>query len=116
MIPGKLKIEPFTAGDTWRGVPAFSIRVNGAAPSYPIATAVMRFQKSTAAMPNPPFELASNTTKLVVISAANWELKVPPQIVPELTAGDWDFQIKITDTLGTRETYIADTLTVLKTI
>jgi hypothetical protein len=116
MIPGKLKIEPFTAGDTWRGVPTFSIRVNGAAPSFPIAMAVMRFQKATAAMPNPPFELASNTTKLIVTSVANWELKVPPQIVPQLTAGDWDFQIKITDSQGTLETYIADTFTVLKTI
>jgi|GEM_PF-5447701 len=116
MIPGKLQIESFTEGDSWRGVPAFSIRVNGAAPSFPIAMAVMRFQKATAAIPNPPFELASNTTKLIVTSVANWELKVPPQIVPQLTAGDWDFQIKITDTQGTRETYIADKLTVLKTI
>jgi hypothetical protein len=116
MIPAKLPLEKFTAGDRWAGIPALAITVNGITPASPITAARLRFKKSTEVLPNPPVELSNANSKLTIVSAANWEISVPPQIVPELTAGDWLFQLKITAADGSLDTYISDKLTVLETV
>lgn len=116
MEPAKLTLDPFTEGDGWKGIPALSIKVNGVTPAAAISSAEMLFAKNNNTQPNPAIELSSANNKLTIVSAANWEISVPPQVVPGLTEGEWLFQIKITPVGGLPETYVSDVLTVLKTV
>ena len=115
MTPQKLALEPFTAGDTWRGIPSITITVNGAPPSSALASVRMRFTPVS----NPDataVELTSAAAKITISSAANWVVVVPKQAVPALVAGRWDWQLKFTDATGTVTTYLADSINVLPTV
>lgn len=115
MTPQKLALEPFTAGDTWRGIPSITITINGAPPSSALTSVRMRFTPVS----NPDaaaLELTSAAAKITISNAANWVIVVPPQSVPELVAGRWDWQLKFTDSLGVVTTYLADSINVLPSV
>ena len=116
MTPGKLSLEKITAGDRWAGIPSLIITKNGSTPASPITAATLRFKKNNDVLPNPVVELSSANSKLTIVNAPGWEISVPPQIVPELTEGEWLFQLKITAADGSFDTYISDKLTVLETV
>jgi hypothetical protein len=118
MIPAKLALEKFTEGDEWDGIPSLTITINGAAPPVPLASAKMRFKKP-GAVPSTVVELSSATPgQITIVSAATWEISVPPQLVAGLTFGKWTWRLRCLDTstTGRPKTYLADEIEVLETI
>lgn len=117
MTPAKLALEDFTEGDEWEGVPALTITINGAAPASPLTLVTMRFKKANA-LPGDAVELSSADDEITIVSAANWEISIPAQIVAGLTYGKWTWRIRCTDSTATGrpKTYLGDVLTVLETV
>lgn len=118
MAPQKLSLQSFTEGDQWEGIPALSIRVNGLPPATALALVTIRF-KPTQPTDSAVVQLSSATAgQITILSAANWEITVPPQIVAGLTKGLWNWRMRFTDTspTGSPKTYLADQITVLETI
>jgi hypothetical protein len=118
MTPAKLALEDFTEGDEWEGIPSLTLTINGAAPASPLTLVTMRFKKANA-LPGDAVELTSATAgQITIVSAANWEISIPPQIVAGLTFGKWTWRIRCTDatTDGAPKTYLGDVLTVLETV
>lgn len=114
MTPKSITLEPFTEGDHFPGIPALTLQIAGDVPATPLATALMRF--SPADGNGTAVELSSADSKITIVSAANWEISVPRQTVPGLTAGRWNCQIKLVDTSGVKDTYIATQQLVLPTV
>lgn len=118
MTPQKLSLESFTEGDEWDGIPALTFRVNGSPPATPLALATLRF-KLAAPAAGAVVQLSSATAgQITIVSAANWEITVPPQIVAGLTKGRWSWRLRCSDTstTGRPKTYLADEILVLETI
>lgn len=115
MTPQKLDLEPFTEGDTWRGIPSITITVNGAPPTSALASVKMRFSPVSDNVAS-AVELTSAAGKITISNAANWIMVIPAQSVPALVAGRWDWQLKTTDAAGSVTTYLAGCQIVLPTI
>lgn len=116
MTPAKLTLTPFTEGDTWEGIPSLTIRVNGAAPAADITSVTMRFKKADR-VPGTEVQLSSATpAQITITNANNWQIAIPPQIVPGLISGKWTWRLRVTDATGVISTYLADELTVLETV
>lgn len=116
MIPQKLALEPFTEGDTWKGIPSITITVNGGTPAAQISQVSMRFKKAGAAL-SAVVELSSATpAQISLTNAAGWVFSIPEQVVPGLTFGDWIWRIRVTDAAGKKHTYLADKFTVLEDV
>lgn len=111
MLPSTYNIAPFIAGDHWSGIPLVTITVNGAPPASALASARMRF-KSLDEPSAAVVELSSAAGKITIISAANWQLSVPAQAVPALTAGRWSWNMETTAANGTVKTYLRGELNV----
>ena len=123
VIPQKLKIEPFTEGDEWEGLPSVSILVGPAGstpapPATPLATVTMSFRQTGAGQSSIVVLSSANPGEIEITSAEDWTFSVPEQIVPGLTAGKWSWRIRLTDTstTGRPKTYLSDELTVLETV
>lgn len=102
--------ECHTPGDTWPGVPTIGpilMAVDGGAPlpmSAPIASARLHWCKGDAypAAARLSTAPAAGEGTIVIVSAAAWELSIPP-VAPDLfalTSGDWFAHLEITDTDG----------------
>lgn len=116
MTPQKLALTPFTEGDTWDGIPALTVTINGAPPASALSLVTMRFKKS-AGLPSDVVELTSATAgQITITNAATWAVTVPPQIVATLTSGKWTWRMRFQDAAGKKRTYLADELTVLETV
>ncbi len=115
MSPALLRLEPFTAGDTWDGIPSITLKINGAAPAAALASARMRFQRDGRQIPE-FVELSSAVgAQIVITSAAGWELTVPPQPVA-LTRGSWSYNLETTDTAGEVQTFLFGSIEILRDI
>lgn len=118
-----LKLESFTEGDEWEGVPSISITVGPeggpfAAPSNPLSLVTMRFKK-TGSVQSEIVELTSATAgQITITNAATWTFSIPAQIVAGLTSGKWMFRIKCKDNTATGKpkTYLGDEIVVLETV
>jgi hypothetical protein len=118
-----LKLESFTEGDEWDGVPSISITVGPeggpfAPPANPLSVVTMRFKKS-GDVPSDVVELTSATAgQITITNAATWTFSIPAQIVAGLTKGKWTFRIKCKDNTATGKpkTYLGDEITVLETV
>jgi hypothetical protein len=123
MKPAPLRLDPFTEGDEWDGVPSISITVGPQAgpfapPTTPLSVVTMRFRKQGVST-NEVVELSSVTpAQITILNAATWTFRIPPQVVPALTHGKWIFRIKCRDSSGTGrpKTYLGDEITVLETV
>lgn len=116
MTPQKLPLTPFTEGDTWDGIPALTVTVNGAVPASALSVVTMRFKKS-GAVPSDVVQLTSATAgQITITNAANWAVTVPSQIVAGLTSGKWTWRMRFQSADAKRRTYLADELTVLETV
>jgi len=104
MTPAQRTLKAFTAGDHFPGIPLITIKVNGSAPSSALASARLRFQKHGTST---VVELLSSNGKISIQSNANWQLTVPKQAVPGLTAGRWNWNLETTSAAGVVETYLA---------
>lgn len=106
--------DPIYAGDTWPGIPAITLTLDGIPPVFALASARLVFFKNgqpAGKSPATGITLASPST-ITIVSAANWSMLIPPQILP-LDPGEWTFQFKTTDAAGTVQTWFAGTLTIL---
>jgi hypothetical protein len=115
MIPQKLALTSFVEGDTWEGIPSLTITINSAPPAVPLALVTMRFKKS-GGLPSEVVELSSADSEITIVSAANWEISIPEQIIPGLTTGKWSWRMKFENTAGEKRTYLSDEITVLETV
>lgn len=118
MTPQKLALENFTEGDEWEGIPSLTITINGAPPASPLALVTLRFKKANS-LPGEAVELTSATAgQITIVSAANWEISIPAQIVAGLTFGKWTWRLRCRDSTadGGPKTYLADEITVLETV
>jgi hypothetical protein len=110
VLPGKIHL---VAGDTWLG---FTLKFNPA-PVTPLALVTMRFQRAEPRVAGVPFQISSGTPAEIAISSATlWEVMVPAQILPLLTAGSWWMQMAFTDAAGVVQTYIQADFLVTKRI
>lgn len=118
-----LKLESFTEGDEWEGVPSISITVGPeggpfAPPTNPLSLVTMRFKK-TGSVQSEIVELTSATAgQITITNAATWTFTIPAQVVPGLTSGKWMFRIKCKDNTATGKpkTYLGDEVVVLETV
>jgi hypothetical protein len=113
MIPKSLDLESFVSGCSWSGIPSLTIKVNGAAPASALSAATMRFIPSDN-RDDAAVELSNTNTKITIVSAANWQLSIPKQIVPGLTAGKWKYQLVLTAANGDKDCYVTGNLPVLE--
>jgi hypothetical protein len=101
-------------GDSWKGLPLIRIRVNGAAPAQPVASAKIQFKKReddvTAA-----YELKTTDGSILITDAAEWEFQVPPVLEFPLAAGVWYYSFKTVSTTGFKRTYFKGTMTIART-
>lgn len=123
MRPDKLPIEPFTSGDAWAGIPTVIITIGPdggpyATPASPLTLATMRFSKIGSESATVVELSTAGAAQITIVSAANWELSIPVQIIPGLTAGKWAWQLRCHDSsaTGNPQTYLSDTLEILETI
>jgi hypothetical protein len=119
MIPKTINLEPFTAGDAWAGIPLITITEGPeggpfAPPASGLALVTMRFQKSDGA--DDIVELSSADAEIDITSANNWTFSIPPQVVPGLTTGRWNWNIRCTNAAGLPGTYLVGQLNVLPSI
>ncbi len=118
----------FVEGDEWEGIPSVIIQIapeGGVAtpPDLPLELVTMRFKRAGNGAAD-IVELSSEpvgeaiTGTITIISAAGWEVSVPAQIVPLLTAGKWTWQMRFwTDSAdGDPKTYLAGDVTVLESV
>lgn len=119
MTPQKLALDPITEGDAWAGIPSLTVLINGVAPASTLDKVTMRFKKA-GDVPSDAIELTSEgaSPEINIVSAENWEIEIPPQIIPGLTAGRWTWRMRFWDSSadGNPQTYLADELTVLETV
>jgi hypothetical protein len=116
MTPQKLALTPYTEGDTWAGIPSLIVTINGAAPASSLTLVTMRFKKS-GGLESETVELTSATAgQITIANAATWEISIPAQIIPGLTAGKWTWRMRFQDATGQKLTYLADEITVLETV
>jgi len=123
MIAQKMPLTPWTEGDAWEGVPAILITTGPdggpyTAPDSPLTLVTMRFKKIGDASA-PIVELSSAAAgEITIVSAATWEISLPRQIIPGLTAGRWLWQIRCTDSSanGNPQTYLEDIAYIRETV
>ena len=122
MEPKPFPLEPFTAGDTWQGlptqdgVPFFSLQIDGGAPASLLAKVVMRFTPQDQTKKATVVEISSDSDAIEIITPAAWTFSIPAQAIPELIAGTWDWQIKTIDAAACKETWLADSIVILRNI
>jgi hypothetical protein len=122
IIPTKLPLFTFVEGDKWGGIPTISILVGPPEgpmlpPDLPLELVTMRF-KRTGNGAAEIVALSSADNEITIVSAAGWDVTVPAQIVPLLTAGKWTWQMRFwTDSAdGDPLTYLAGDTTVLESV
>lgn len=123
MIPQKLPLTPFVEGDAWRDAIAIAITTGPdggpyATPASPLTLATMRFSKIGSEAATVVQLSTADATQITIVSAAGWELSLPVQIIPGLTAGKWAWQLRCRDNsaTGNPQTYLADVIEILETI
>lgn len=97
-------------GDTWCGIPAFSITVNKAVPSDDVVSVVMQFRKDEQ---TDSYELQITGPTQITFVANDWTFAIPKQalaLVYKDTPYIWG--LKITDAAGVALTYLEGTMTV----
>lgn len=114
MKPESITLEPFVAGDHWEGISAITIAINDAPPASPLASVRMRFTKDERT--EDVVELSSADNKITIVDADAWEIRVPEQAVPGLSAGRWRWNLETTSAAGVVKTYVQGTLQVLKDV
>lgn len=102
-------------GDSWRGLPVIRIRVNGVAPSIPVASARMVIKKN---IDDTEIALLLSTEDgtIVINDAGDWYFTVPPIIDFTLAAGNWVYSFKTVRTDGYKRTYFGGQFKILKTV
>ena len=110
MIPQYIPLTPITEGDAFPGIPAIQIRTGPeggpyVAPEKDLTLARLIFGPADGK--GAAVVLSSAVSgEINITSAANWEITIPRQVIPGLTAGRWNVQLKLTDADGMPETYI----------
>lgn len=115
MRPASQLLSPVVRGDTWNGIGTTNIQVNGAAPTFPVASARMHFRSSPAAA-TPTLALTSADGDIVIDNADTWLMHVIPVTPFPLAAGVWYWDLETTDSAGTVKTYVTGTLHVLQDV
>jgi hypothetical protein len=111
-----ITLDPVVEGDTWGGIPGIGpVTFNTDPPAYPAAEVRMNFRKGSGST---GIDLSTDTGGIVIVDADTWELSVPPVPYPQfsLTQGNWEADLEITDTAGTRLTVARFVLPVLRQI
>ena len=109
----------FVAGDTWQGIPSFSI---SPPPLNPLVLVRMNFRdtlistrtmaslSSAKVIPEQPL-----VNQIVISNPTTWEFYIPEQKLP-LKAGTYSWQIETRDSLGHIQTYCQGTVKVYSDI
>jgi hypothetical protein len=118
MLPETLTLDPVIQAHTWPGIPSIT-RVDtpeGGTPAPPasaLALAEIRFSPSPKATDaqETTYNSTTHNTRIAITSAANWQITIPPQILP-FQPGRWDWLISTTSAAGTRQPLLKGTLTI----
>jgi hypothetical protein len=111
-------LDPVVEGDTWPGIPGIGpVTINTEPPAYAADQARLHFRRVNATTTT-GIDLSTETGGIVIVDAATWELSVPPVPYPQfsLTQGNWEADLEITDSAGTRLTVARFVLPVLRQI
>jgi hypothetical protein len=114
MKPESITLEPFTEGDHWEGIPAITILINDEPPASALSGVRIRFTKDVRTVE--VVELTSADDQITIVDANAWELSIPEQAVPGLTAGKWRWNLETTNAAGVVKTYLEGTLLVLRDV
>jgi hypothetical protein len=95
-------------GDTWLGC-IFTTVYNGGSPPSPAESARLQFRKGVYV-----HEVSTEGAdpKLEITDAAEWTITALPHVLPIEQAGDWEFDLEITDEDGNVTTTAKGTLIV----
>lgn len=95
-LPQTLKLTPHVYGTTWKGIETIGpIRVNNSPPGV-LAKAEIHFMHSLSDV-EPQVVLSSTAGKVTIVSASNWLIEVPDQIL-DLRPGVWWWRLVTTNT------------------
>jgi len=114
MKPENITLEPFVAGDHWEGIPALTIQINNAPPASALGSVRLRFTKDERT--TEVVELSSEDDEITIVDAAAWEISIPEQAVPGLTAGKWRWNLETTNAAGVVKTSVEGTQKVLRDV
>jgi len=98
-------------GDSWGGIPAFSILINGAVPADDVATVKMQFRKNE--FDRVILDQLDNTDGITIVSASGWTFAIPKRNL-SLPQGKCSWWIKFWDVNGIAQTYLAGDMEVLQ--
>jgi hypothetical protein len=112
MIPGtSAQLDAnlaFVQGDTWGGIPSITVTP---APAYTADAAIFAIKKTPADI-QPVKQLSSDDGQILITDNTNWIFSIPAQEL-DLTAGDYVWQFRITDSNGGIQTYLQGSFAVL---
>jgi hypothetical protein len=103
-------ILAFHEGDQWTGIPLVDVNPN---PAPDLARVIMSFTTDLNA--NREVErLDSAESTIVIIDPNAWQFRVPPQMMPKLKAGTYNYGITLIDVNGDGQLYVQGEMTVLR--
>jgi len=106
-----IELPSFLEGDHFYGLPEVQIRTaDGSVPASPIASVVMRFAP-VGGGDQAAFELTLAAGRITADLGA-WDIAVPEQAVPELSAGRWAWRLTTVNAAGVRRTWARGSQTV----
>lgn len=108
------ELPSFRTGQTWKGVPAIDVQINGANPVNALASAELRFRKQPSETPGLVLTTESGGG-LTITNAATWEIEIPEQSLA-LSPGTWSYVLVYTDAAGRVVDYLQGTIDVKEAV
>jgi hypothetical protein len=96
------------SGNTWDGISAGSLSSTGTAFADTLASIEMIFQDSTGIV----LTLSSGAGTITISDASAWTFVVLPILSLSLSPGNYSWEIKTTDSAGSKKSYFRGTLPV----
>jgi hypothetical protein len=103
---GEFNWDDTQSGDTFPGIPAIQILINGEAPTFPIASARIHFRRIRGSAGTPDLELSTTNLGIEITDAPTWILHIPAFLV-ELVPGTYYYDLETTDSEDTVRTYVS---------
>ena len=115
MAAGILDLDPHVMGDTWVGIPSIIIKIDGVAPDADLVSVRMQFRSSPGAE-TIAFELSTANTLITHVSNQDWEIRIDPIAVDELTPRTWYYDMEFTDVADVITTYLKGKMVVTQAV
>jgi hypothetical protein len=105
-MPGTYNWPEVTTGDTFGGISSLQIVVNNASPAFPLTSARIHFRRIKGSTGTPELALSTTGGGIVIQNADTWIINIP-ELVVELPAATYYYDLETTDSQGAVKTYVS---------